>query len=841
MRIKGSWKKIVLYLLLLLLGISAVLYIGSLLLRRNMPGKPDTAKNIPVYSEQKNVLFISSYSETLTLVAFEKQGISEVFDKTGVHFDIEYMDMGHYNTAENENLFYERLQYKINHHERYDAVLLGDDAALRFAERYQEKLFKNIPMVFFCVNDIDFAEEAGKNPYITGIVEEFSLKDTVDIASVFNPKAKNIIALYDNTLTGDGDRKQFFALQDSFPGYKFEGINSSEYTREEFARKLKSIPVNSIVIYLDNNEDTAGNIYSVADSVQYITAHCSAPVYSSSFKGMGYGLIGGKLFSFRAAGRSAASLVNTILSGTPVADIPVKTEDENQYCFDYTILKKYDISTSLVPAGARILNREPDFIEQYKTVLIPAAFILVVLLLLLIIALLDDFRRKRLMNSLQSCNLQMEEKEKQILYQTKHDYLTGLPNRRDALENLSDMIEKRQSVTVMLMDIDDFKEINDSEGHACGDEILAEVGRRFSELTHDENFYAARSGGDEFMLITEETEQEQLNILLAKIRRLFDKPVMFNGKEHYLKTSIGIVSSRDGTIKTSELIGNADLAMFSAKKSGKNSYVFYNSVMTTQFIKKKQIEAVLGSACKNDGFTILYQPQIDLSTGTTHCFEALVRLTDNSMPPGAFIPVAEETDLILTVGRIVTEKVIMQMVKWRNDGFVLRPVSINFSSKQIRDREYVNFLKQLLDKYDISADLIEIEITESILLAHNATALKLFSDFAAVGVNLTLDDFGTGYSSINYLTYIPVKKIKLDKSFIDIYLHDGKDAVIDNIIRLSHCLGLKITVEGIEEKKQYDRLREFSCDYIQGYYFSKPVTGDEIEQQNALMKTTTPP
>lgn len=830
MRIKDFWKKIVLYLLLFLLGISAILYTGNLLLRRNMPGKTNTAKNIPVYSEQKNILFISSYSETYRPVVFEKLGISEVFDKTGVRFDIEYMDMGRYNTAENENLFYERLLYKINRRARYDAILLGDDAALRFAEKYQDELFKNIPMVFFCVNDIDFAEEAGKKPYITGIIEEFSLKDTVDIAAVFNPDAKNIVAIYDGTLTGLGDRKQFFALKDSFPGYSFDGINSSEYTREEFAQKLESIPAGSIAIYLDSNEDAAGNTYSVSDSVQYITAHCSVPVYCTSLKGMGYGLIGGKLFSFRDAGRSAASLVNTILSGTPAADIPVGTKDENQYYFDYDILKKYGISKSLVPGNARILNREPDFIEQYKTVLLPAAFILSVLLLLLIIVLLDDFRMKRLMRTLQSCNLQMEEKEKQILYQTKHDYLTGLPNRRDALENLSGMIEKRQSVTVMLMDIDDFKEINDSEGHACGDEILAEVGRRFSELTHNENFYAARSGGDEFLLVTEETVPDQLNALLAKIRELFDRPVMYSGKEHYLKTSIGIVSSRDGTIKTSELIGNADLAMFSAKKSGKNSYVFYNSVMTTQFIKKKQIEAVLSSACKNDGFTILYQPQVDLSTGTTHCFEALVRLKDNSMPPGAFIPVAEETDLILTVGRIVTEKVIAQIVKWRNDGFSLRPVSINFSSKQIRDREYVNYLKQLLDKNDIPADLIEIEITESILLAHNATALKLFSDFAAIGVNLTLDDFGTGYSSINYLTYIPVKKIKLDKSFIDIYLHDGKDAVIDNIIRLSHCLGLKITVEGIEEKGQYDRLREFSCDYIQGYYFSKPVTGDEIER-----------
>lgn len=829
MRIQGSRGKIVLFLLLFLLCVTAALYTGSLLMRKNSAGGKRSGTNISAYPGHKNILFISSYSENFKPVVFEKQGLNEAFDNDRFHFDIEYMDMGHYNTAENENMFYKRMEYKTSRHERYDAVLLGDDAALRFAEKYQKQLFKDIPMVFFCVNDIDFAEEAGKNPYITGFIEKFNLKDTIGIAAVFNPGAKKVAAIYDGTLTGIGDQKQFFALKDTFPEYVFSGINSSDYTKEKFAQKLESLGNDTIVIYLDSSEDSAGTVYSVTESVQFITTHCSVPVYCSSFKGMGNGLIGGKLFSFQAASRSAAALVNMILSGTSPALIPVGTKDESLYCFDHAVLKKFNISMSLVPENARILNKKPGFIEQYKMILLPTAFILSVLLLMLIVVLLDNRRIRRLAHTLKRYNRQLEEQERQILYQTKHDYLTGLPNRRDAMENLSRMIENGRPVTVMLMDIDDFKEINDSEGHACGDEILAETGRRFSELTHTSSLYAARSGGDEFLLITEKTDPAQITILLTKIKEQLDKPVLYNGKEHYLKISIGIGSTNDGTTKTSELIGNADLAMFSAKKSGKNTYVYYDSVMSTQFIAKKQIEAVLGSACRNDGFTVLYQPQIDLSTGRTHCFEALVRLKDNSLQPGTFIPVAEETDLILTVGRIVTEKVIAQMVKWRNDGFTLRPVSINFSSKQIRDRDYVNYLKELLDMNNISPSLIEIEITESILLAHNATAMKLFSDFTAIGVRLTLDDFGTGYSSINYLTYIPVYKIKLDKSFVDIYLHEGKDAVIDNIIRLSHCLGLKITVEGIEEKKQCDRLKDFSCDYIQGYYFSRPLTGDEIE------------
>jgi EAL domain-containing protein (putative c-di-GMP-specific phosphodiesterase class I) len=200
------------------------------------------------------------------------------------------------------------------------------------------------------------------------------------------------------------------------------------------------------------------------------------------------------------------------------------------------------------------------------------------------------------------------------------------------------------------------------------------------------------------------------------------------------------------------------------------------------------------------------------------------------MSPAMFIPVAEESGQIVAIGRIVTEKVIEQMVLWREHGMTQRPVSINFSSRQMEDAGYVSYLKGLLSHYDISPEMIEIEITESILIKNNEKAMKLFDDFVSIGVSLVLDDFGTGYSSINYLTYIPVQKIKLDKLISDNYLQDGKEELIENIIRLIHSLGLKITVEGIEQEHQVERLRKFSCDYIQGYIYSKPVSGLEIEK-----------
>ncbi len=309
---------------------------------------------------------------------------------------------------------------------------------------------------------------------------------------------------------------------------------------------------------------------------------------------------------------------------------------------------------------------------------------------------------------------------------------------------------------------------------------------------------------------------------------MFAKPVEFEEKKHYIKVSIGIASSKDETAEAGDIVSNADYAMYTAKKSGENECVYYNTGMKDEANQRKEIRSIIDDAYRNDGFYVVYQPQVDTMTGMIECYEALVRLKGYAISPAQFIAVAEETDSILMIGRIVTKKVVEQIVSWREQGYELHPVSINFSSKQILDRGYVAYLKGLLEKYEVSSELIEIEITESIFINNNEKAMKLFKDFESIGVGLALDDFGTGYSSISYLTYIPVQKIKLDKSLVDTFLIDGKDAFVDNIVRLAHCLGLKITIEGIEEERQHNRLKDFACDFIQGYYFSKPLTGKEV-------------
>lgn len=395
------------------------------------------------------------------------------------------------------------------------------------------------------------------------------------------------------------------------------------------------------------------------------------------------------------------------------------------------------------------------------------------------------------------------------------------------LEMLNDMSE---NYTVVIIDVDNFKDINDTYGHSCGDHILVEISKRLSLIKHNCIFFSSRFGGDEFLLILIDADNLLKKEVLDDIKKQISMPIMYEGKEHYIGISVGAASTYDEPDYIDEVLSHADLAMYSAKKSGKNCYVMYESYMKDELFERIEIERVLSDACRNDDFNMLYQPQVDVNTGEIVGYEALIRLKSVNIAPSVFVPIAEDTDMIFKLGRIVAEKVILQIRTWREKGIPLLPISINFSSKQIRDIGYVEYIKKLLAENDISPKLIEMEITESFFIENSEKSMRYLNDFMDMGIDLALDDFGTGYSSISYLTYVPVKKIKMDKSVIDAYLTEKNKNFIESIISLAHSLGLKITIEGVEDKKQHEMLKSLKCDFIQGYYFSRPIDAESVEK-----------
>lgn len=390
-----------------------------------------------------------------------------------------------------------------------------------------------------------------------------------------------------------------------------------------------------------------------------------------------------------------------------------------------------------------------------------------------------------------------------------------------------------RSFSIMMAGLDGFKGVNETYGTKNADAVLRDISRRMRNISIANRWIFARFHGDVFVFAFFDVSLDEDHNIIKQVRAILGNNVRIDGKVVSLEVSCGI-SNSDGETPVERHIINAEMAMFEAKKRGHNQVFVYSEEMKKRERENKEISKKLSNAFENSGFFMLYQPQIDTQTKKLCGMEALVRMKEPGMYPGVFIPVAESNGWIWRIGRITTELVICQLGKWLKEGREVVPVSVNFSSMQLSDKSYVGFVKKLLDEHNVPAKYLEIEITEGIFMENNVAATKLFEDLKGLGIRLLMDDFGTGYSSLGYLTYIPVDVIKLDKSLVDTYLVDGKDTFIKDVIQLVHDLDKEIIIEGVEEQWQYEKLKEFGADVIQGYYFSKPIDPDDAIEFEAL-------
>lgn len=422
------------------------------------------------------------------------------------------------------------------------------------------------------------------------------------------------------------------------------------------------------------------------------------------------------------------------------------------------------------------------------------------------------------------------DKQKQYInFLAYHDPLTNLPNRRRFTECLDSAIAGNKTGAVIYLDIDNFKRINETMGHVYGDKVLIGITKRLEALAAKDIFISHFSG-DEFLILVESGDDlENIRRFIAELLKIFDGPVFIEGNNVEISFSIGVSMFPYDSTDSDQLIMNADTALYEVKRTGKNGYKFFDISMTEHLMKKAGIELQIKEAIENDGFKILYQPQVRLDNGEIAAYEALVRLKNNTATPAEFIPIAEDNGSIIKIGRIVTEKVIEQLASWQLKGYPLRAVSINFSALQLYDTEYLDFLLETLSKHNVAAKFIEIEITESIFLDSKELALEFLKRLRDQGIKTSIDDFGTGYSSLSYLTFLPLDKIKLDRSLNVKFLEIENIKVMDSIISLAHSLDLEVVAEGIETREQFRRLKDGRCDYIQGYYFSMPLEAAMVE------------
>ncbi|OPH58436.1 PAS domain S-box protein [Paenibacillus ferrarius] len=420
-----------------------------------------------------------------------------------------------------------------------------------------------------------------------------------------------------------------------------------------------------------------------------------------------------------------------------------------------------------------------------------------------------------------------------IEYQAYHDELTGMPNRRMFNEVLAQkIVSQPKQFAVMVMDIDRFKMINDSLGHTYGDLFLQEMSERIRTCISDFQVTLARIGGDEFTLLYENESIEEISELAERIIQVIALPYRLKENDFYVTASIGIALYPLDGEDAVQLLKHADTAMYEVKKNGKNGFQFYSQELNNHLQERIELENDLRKAIPHNELFLYYQPQIRAGDSQMIGVEALVRWghpTKGTLSPGLFIPIAEETGLIYEMGTWVLREACRQMKEWHNAGGPLIPVSVNLSSQQFHQSNLIEQIKAILEETGLEPQYLELEITESMMMDPTISS-PILNQLTEYGVRISLDDFGTGYSSLSYLKLLPIHKLKIDRSFIrDITENENDKAIVSTIISMAQFLNMDVIAEGIETKEQLEILMENDCKKIQGYYFSRPLPADEVE------------
>jgi diguanylate cyclase (GGDEF)-like protein/PAS domain S-box-containing protein len=428
--------------------------------------------------------------------------------------------------------------------------------------------------------------------------------------------------------------------------------------------------------------------------------------------------------------------------------------------------------------------------------------------------------------------------EEKIEHMAYHDQLTGLPNRSLLLDRVNQVLDRegrqRKLAAILFFDLDRFKYINDSLGHAAGDELLKAVADRLKKCIRKSDTIA-RHGGDEFTILIQDLSKiEYITNVIEDIFAAFEAPFNLDRQEFYITISMGVsIYPNDG--KDAEaLLKNADIAMYRAKEEGRNTYQFFTSAMHESATARLNLEHKLRKAIEKEEFLLHYQPQVDITTGEVVGMEALLRWQDPKeglIPPGDFIPLAEDTGLIVPIGDWVLHTACTQNKMWQERGLKPVTMSVNVSMRQFKQKDFVDTVKRTLKETNLNPGYLELELTESLLMDDIESVIKKLHELKALGIRLSIDDFGTGYSSLEYLKQMPVDMLKIAQEFVkDINVDLNDVAIAKATIQMAQSMGLEVIAEGVETKENQKVLSDLHCNKTQGFLFSKPLPPEEFER-----------
>jgi len=510
--------------------------------------------------------------------------------------------------------------------------------------------------------------------------------------------------------------------------------------------------------------------------------------------------------------------------------------DEDNY-FKKQNKKEYLVFKSFVledynerPVGYFVFKNEMDY---YKNTILFIRWFSIISSVLIIIAI------ALLVNVLiQKYTKKLNEQKEILDFQAHHDALTGLPNRilfADRLEQAIVKAERQKSeFALFFIDLDRFKQINDSLGHTFGDKVLKVIAKRLLGVVRREDSLS-RLGGDEFTLLAEDLKQEiDISALAKKIIAALAEPIVIEDNTLYITSSIGISIFPKDNVEADNLLKYADAAMYRAKEEGRNNFQYYSTEMTELALKRVVMEANIRRALENEEFFVCYQPQVESTTGKMVGMEALVRWrhpTEGLIYPNSFIQLAEDTGLIVAIDRLVMKMAMKQVSQWYAKGLNPGVLALNLAMKQLAKEDFIDVLNAMFEECKFQPQWLELEVTEGEIMKNPQNAIEVLRKISGMGIELAVDDFGTGYSSLSYLKRLPIDKLKIDKSFVDGLPENEEDVSIARaIVALAHSLKLSVIAEGVENAEQKEFLAQNGCDFIQGYHYSKPIPSDEMEE-----------
>lgn len=517
------------------------------------------------------ILFISSYSLSRDTVQLEIEGIQSAQPDDFI-LDYEFMDTYRVYDDTAMQLFYEGLKYRLSQVEEYDAVILGDDAALRFFLKYRQELFLTQPAFYIGVNDEALSKRVEKDPNIKGIMERLPVKENLEKALEIYPEAETVYAIVDDSLTGTAESQNYDAMQKEFPDLNFEKINTSQLTQEELRKQIMAMPEKAILIYYCMNEDAEGRQYTNKEAVNFISLYTKIPIlYFLENDRIGENILGGYCFSIKNSATEVMKAAVKVVRGDRKMQY-VYFKDSGLYVWSLNadMLKKFQISRKYFPDDTVYVNDVPSFWEKNSEIITPIILIVVVLSAISAWLCLDNVKRRKMMK-------EMEEMKDHLENASQHDFLTGLPNRSKFMSDLQEIIAKKQPCTVIMLDLDNFKGINDTMGHAMGDEALKGVANRLKTLKTP-LLTAYRFAGDEFILILRSDNPKISDNAVMQCLQVFRKPYKMMGKPMDIHGSIGAACYPADTLDMETLIVCADDAMYAIKKEGKNGCMFYRDL-----------------------------------------------------------------------------------------------------------------------------------------------------------------------------------------------------------------------------------------------------------------------